>query len=161
MQKKGLLCLCFSMVLVFGSFAMVGGQETEDEMVVPMGIIVLEPPESVESKRSSVEFPHSTHFASVDCRTCHHKWQGTDIIKGCTTTDCHDVTVPPTGSGEGRSNPDLAKRYYKAGYHQLCIGCHKEIKAQNIQLERSNKALKETLTIPGPTSCLQCHPKEE
>ncbi|MGD8883230.1 MAG: hypothetical protein PVI82_15140, partial [Desulfobacterales bacterium] len=61
MQKIGLLCLCFSMVLVFGSIAMVGGQETEDEMVVPMGIIVLEPPESVESKRSSVEFPHSTH----------------------------------------------------------------------------------------------------
>ncbi len=161
MQKIGLLCLCLSMVLVFGSITMVVGQETEDEMVVPMGVIVIEPPESVEPKRSPVEFPHSTHFASVDCRTCHHKWEGTEIIKSCTTSDCHDVTVSPTKSGQGATNPDLAIRYYKAGFHQMCIGCHKEIKAQNIQLETSHKELKETLTIPGPTSCIQCHPKEE
>jgi hypothetical protein len=55
------------MILVFGSITMVVGQETEDEMVVPMGTIVLEPPESVEPKRSAVEFPHSVHFASVEC----------------------------------------------------------------------------------------------
>ncbi len=78
MQKIGLLYLCLSMILVFGSITMVVGQETEDEMVVPMGVIVLEPPESVEPKRSAVEFPHSTHFASVDCGTCHHTWQGTE-----------------------------------------------------------------------------------
>ena len=161
MQKIGLLCLCLSMVLVLGSMTMVVGQETEDEMVVPMGTIVLEPPESVEAKRSPVDFPHSTHFASVDCRTCHHKWQGDEIIKGCTTAECHDVTVSPTRTGEGASNPDLAIRYYKAGYHQLCIGCHKEIRAQNIQLEKSHKELQEVLIIPGPTSCIQCHPKEE
>ena len=161
MQKIGILCLCLSMVLVFGSITLVVGQDTEDEMVVPMGIIVIEAPESVEPKRSPVDFPHSTHFASVDCRTCHHTWQGTEIIKGCATTDCHDVTVSPTKSGIGESNPDLAIRYYKTGYHQMCIGCHKEIKAQNIQLETSHKELKEALTIPGPTSCIQCHPKEE
>lgn len=161
MQKIGLLCLCLSMVLVFGSITVVVGQGTEDEMVVPMGTIVLEPPESVEPKRSPVEFPHSTHFASVDCRTCHHKWQGTEVITGCGTQDCHDLTVSPTKSGDDRSNPDLAIRYYKTGYHQLCIGCHKEIRAQNAQLETSHKELKETLTIPGPTSCIQCHPKEE
>ena len=161
MQKKGLLCLCLSMVLVLGSIALVVGQETEDEMLVPMGVIVIEAPESVEAKRSPVDFPHSTHFVSVDCRTCHHTWQGTEIIKGCSTTDCHDVTVSPTKSGKGGSNPDLAIRYYKTGYHQMCIGCHKEIKIQNIQLETSYKELKETLTIPGPTSCIQCHPKEE
>ena len=161
MQKIGLLCLCLSMILIFGSITMVVGQETEDEMVVPMGTIVLEPPESVEPKRSAVEFPHSVHFASVDCGTCHHKWQGTDVIKGCGTTECHDVTVSPTISGEGRSDPELAIRYYKTGYHQMCIGCHKEIKIQNIELETSFQEVQETLTIPGPTSCIQCHPKEE
>ena len=161
MQKIGILCLCLSMVLVFGSITLVVGQDAEDEMVVPMGIIVIEAPESVEPKRSPVDFPHSTHFASVDCRTCHHTWQGTAIIKGCATTDCHDVTVSPTKSGEGASNPDLAIRYYKTAYHQMCIGCHKEIKLQNKQLETSFKELKETMTIPGPTSCVQCHPKEE
>ena len=161
MQKIGILCLCLSMVLVFGSITLVVGQETEDEMVVPMGNIVIEAPDSVEPKRSPVDFPHSTHFASVDCRTCHHKWQGTEIIKGCATTDCHDVTVSPTKSGEDASNPDIAIRYYKTGYHQMCIGCHKEIKILNKQLETSFEELKETLTIPGPTSCIQCHPKEE
>ena len=160
MQKIGILCLCLSMVLVFGSITLVVGQETEDDMVVPMGIIVLGAPESVEPKRSAVDFPHSTHFASVDCRTCHHTWQGTEIIKGCTTTDCHDVTVSPTKSGEGTSNPDLAIRYYKTGYHQMCIGCHKEIKIQNKQLETSYKELKEKLPPFGPTGCIQCHPKE-
>ena len=161
MQKIGLLCVCLSMILVFGSITMVVGQETEDEMVVPMGIIVIGPPESVEPKRSPVDFPHSTHFASVDCKTCHHKWQGTELIQGCTTTDCHDVAVSPTKSGKSGSNPDLAIRYYKTAYHQMCIGCHKEIKIQNIQLEKSYKELKETVTDPGPISCLQCHPKEE
>ena len=160
MQKIGLLCLCLSMVLVFGSITMVVGQDTEDEMVVPMGIIEIGPPESVEPKRSPVDFPHSTHFASVDCRTCHHKWQGSEIIKGCATTDCHDVTVSPTKSGKGGSNPDLAIRYYKTGYHQMCIGCHKEIKTQNKQLEASFKELKEKLPPSGPTGCIQCHPKE-
>ena len=160
MRKIGILYLFLSMVLVFGSITIVVGQEAETEMVVPMGIIVIEPPESVDPKRSPVDFPHSTHFASVDCRTCHHKWQGTEIIKGCATTDCHDVTVSPTKSGKDRSNPDQSIRYYKTGYHQMCIGCHKEIKIQNIQLETSFKELKEKLPPSGPTGCIQCHPKE-
>ena len=160
MRKIGILYLFLSMVLVFGSITIVVGQEAETEMVVPMGIIVIEPPESVDPKRSPVDFPHSTHFASVDCRTCHHKWQGTEIIKGCATTDCHDVTVSPTKSGKDGSNPDQSIRYYKTGYHQMCIGCHKEIKIQNIQLETSFKELKEKLPPSGPTGCILCHPKE-
>ena len=160
MQKLGFLCLFLSTVLVFGSITVVVGQETEEEMIVPMGNIVLGPPESVEPKRSPVDFPHSTHFASVDCRTCHHTWQGTEIIKNCTTAGCHDVAVSPTKSDKDRVNPDMAIRYYKAAYHQLCIGCHKEIKVQNKQLETSFKQLNETLPVPGPTGCIQCHPKE-
>lgn len=160
MQRKGFLFLCLSIVLVLGSITIVVGQETEEEMIVPMGNIVIEPPESVEPKRSPVEFPHSRHFASVDCRTCHHTWQGKELIKSCTTSGCHDVSISPTISEPGSVNPDLAIRYYKTGFHQLCIGCHKEIKVQNKQLETSFKQLKDTLTIPGPTSCIQCHPKE-
>lgn len=160
MQKIGFLCLCLTIMFIVVSITIVAGQETEDEMIVPMGIIVIGPPESVEPKRSPVEFPHSRHFASVDCRTCHHTWQGTEIIKSCATSECHDVAVSPTKSEKGSVNPDLAIRYYKAAYHQMCIGCHKEIKIQNKQLEASFKELKETLTIPGPTSCIVCHPKE-
>jgi hypothetical protein len=160
MRKIGVLCWFLSMVFVFGGINPVVGQETEDEMVVPMGTIEIGPPDSVEPTKSSVSFPHSRHFASVDCRTCHHKWQGTEVITGCATTDCHDITVSPTKTGKSASNPDLAIRYYKTGYHKLCIGCHKEIRMQNKQLEISYKELKETLTVPGPTGCIGCHPKE-
>jgi hypothetical protein len=160
MQKIGILFLCLSIVLVFGSMTIVGGQETDDEMIVPMGTIEIGPPEEVEQTRSPVEFPHSQHFASVYCKTCHHDWTGTEVIKSCAAADCHDVAVSPTKSGKNSSNPDLAIRYYKAAYHKMCIGCHKEIKIQNKKLEMSFKGLKEKLTIPGPTSCIECHPKE-
>jgi len=160
MRKISILYLLLSLVFVFGSITIVVGQETETEMIVPMGIIEIEPPDSVEAVRTPVDFPHSRHFASVDCRTCHHKWDGSDIIAGCATTDCHDVTVSPTKSENNRLNPDLMIKYYKSAFHKMCIGCHKEIKAQNKQLEASFKELKEKLPPSGPTGCIQCHPKE-
>jgi len=160
MQKIGVLFLCLSAVLIFGSVTIVGGQETDTEMIVPMGTIEIGPPEEVEPTRSPVEFPHSRHFASVFCKTCHHDWKGTEVIKNCTAAGCHDVTVSPTKSGQNVSNPDPAILYYKSAYHQMCIGCHKEIRIQNKKLEMSFKELKEKLTIPGPTSCIGCHPKD-
>jgi len=160
MRKSAILCLFLSMVLVFGSFMVVVGQEAATEMVVPMGIIELEPPDSVEPVKSLVNFPHSRHFASVDCRTCHHKWNGTDIIRGCATAECHDVTVSPTKSAKNTPSPEALIKYYKTAYHKNCIGCHKEIKVQNKQLEASFKVLKEKLPPTGPTGCIECHPKE-
>lgn len=160
MQKIGVLLLCLSMVSVFGAVTIVGGQETDAEMIVPMGTIEIGPPEEVEASRSPVEFPHSRHFVSVDCKTCHHDWRGTEIIKGCTTADCHDVALSPLKSGENNPDPVQEIRYYKTAYHKMCIGCHKEIKIQNKKLEMSFKELKEKLTVPGPTSCIECHPKD-
>lgn len=160
MRKLDIFCLLLSVVLVLGSITMVVGQEAETEMIVPMGIIELEPPDSVEPVRASVEFPHSKHFASVDCRTCHHKWKGNEVITGCKNTGCHDVAVSPTKTEKNRPNPDSLIKYYKMAYHKMCIGCHKEIKAQNKQLEASFKELKEKLPPFGPTGCVECHPKE-
>ena len=160
MRKSTVLCLFLSMVLGSGSFMVVVGEETATEMIVPMGTIELEPPDSIEPIKSFVNFPHSRHFASVDCRTCHHKWNGTDIIGGCTAAGCHDVTVSPTKSAKDKPNPEAMIRYYKTAYHKNCIGCHKEIKAQNKQLEASFKGLKEKLPPTGPTGCVECHPKE-
>lgn len=160
MQKIGVLFLCLSVILVFGSVRIVGGEETDTEMIVPMGTIEIGPPEEVEPTRSAVEFPHSRHFASVNCKTCHHDWKGPEVIKSCTSADCHDVAVSPTKSGQDAPNSDLPIRYYKTGFHKMCIGCHKEIRIQNKKLEMSFKELKEKLTIPGPTSCIGCHPKE-
>ena len=71
MHRSRLLTLGIVVILMMGSAALVLGQ-SEEEMIVPMGTIVIGPPESVEAKRSPVEFPHAVHF-KYECRTCHHK----------------------------------------------------------------------------------------
>jgi len=148
------------LVLILGSTAIVFGQ-ADEEMCVEMGIISLSAPESVESKRAEVEFPHSTHF-SFDCRTCHHKWEGDEIIPSCTTSGCHDVTVAPIRAGQGTVSvkAEVAIIYYKTAYHRMCIGCHKEMKMVNKELEMSYKSLDKELPRTGPTGCIQCHPKD-
>ncbi|UCG06831.1 MAG: cytochrome c3 family protein [Desulfobacterales bacterium] len=158
MQKPGFSLLGILMILVIGSATIVSGQ-SDDEMCVPMGTIVLEPPESVEAKRSAVEFPHSTHFI-LDCKNCHHEWKGDEVIQTCSTSGCHDVTESPIKTGKGAVDPNQAILYYKTAYHNMCIGCHKEMRRINKELELSYKKLDKELPRTGPTGCIQCHPKE-
>jgi hypothetical protein len=158
MHRLHILVLGIIAVLVIGSAAIVFG-ESEEEMVVPMGTIILGPPESVEARRSNVEFPHAIHFG-FDCKTCHHKWEGPELIQGCMTSGCHDVAVSPVKAGKGSVPKAESIKYYKAAYHQMCIGCHKEIKRQNKALEMSLKKLPSELPASGPTGCWECHPKE-
>jgi hypothetical protein len=148
------------MALVLGGITFVSGQESEDEMCIPMGIIELGPPESVEPVRSAVEFPHSGHFRIVDCATCHHKWAGDEQIKTCMTSGCHDVAVSPAKSAKGKADKEQMMRYFKTAYHQMCIGCHKEIKKKNKELEMSYRKLDKPLPNTGPISCNDCHPRE-
>jgi hypothetical protein len=147
MRSVGIGLICLILVMFIGFFADTGAQE-EGDMCVPMGDIELAPPESVDSLRGEVMFPHSLHFAN-DCKSCHHKWGGQGTIQGCMTSGCHDVDVSP----EKGKDP----RYYKSAYHGQCIGCHKQIKQRNEQLERSGKILTEKLSPEGPTGCVQCH----
>ncbi|MGD8523165.1 MAG: cytochrome c3 family protein [Desulfobacterales bacterium] len=158
MQKRGLLLLGIIVILVTLGATFVSG-ESDDEMCVPMGTIVLEPPESVEPKRSAVEFPHSTHFG-LDCKTCHHKWQGKEVIQTCSASGCHDVTESLIKAGSGAVNRDQAILYYKTAFHDMCIGCHREMKRLNKEMEMSYKRLNKELPRTGPTGCVQCHPKE-
>jgi hypothetical protein len=158
MHKLKYFVLGTMVVMMFGSAAIVFGQAEED-MIVPMGFITLSPLESVESKRADVEFPHFTHFG-FDCRTCHHKWEGDEVIPSCTTSGCHDVAVSPTISKKSNAAPDQAILYYKTAFHQMCIGCHKEMRIINKELEMSYKRLDKELPRTGPTGCIECHPKE-
>ena len=159
MHKISFCVLGIIMGLVLGTAAIVSGQ-AEEEMCVPLGPIILEPLDSVEAKRTEVEFPHSQHMVAVDCKTCHHKWIGDETIQGCTASSCHDVAVSPTRSQKSRVEPDQAILYYKTAFHQMCIGCHKEMKQINKELEMSYKRLDKELPQTGPTGCIQCHPKE-
>ena len=98
MHRIGVGILFALLVLILGSVPVLAGQqtqdsepkgvhETEDVMCLPMGTIVLGPPESVESKRASVDFPHSKHFV-YDCKTCHHKWKGDAKISSQISGSC-------------------------------------------------------------------------
>ncbi len=130
--------------------------ETSDEVLcIPMGTIVLEPPEGVVPKRSAVTFRHPVHY-QYSCQTCHHDWAGEAQITGCMTSGCHDLIESPVKTGD--LDRDEAVRYYKNAYHDMCIGCHAEIHARNKEAERSLIPGKVRLMRSGPTGCVQCHP---
>jgi len=160
MFKLGIGIFCLMMALIFGNAMVVSGESEAEDMSVPMGIIPLEPPDSVEEPKPSVYFPHPLHF-DFSCQTCHHKWDKETPIAGCTTSGCHDITESPKKSERLQSDENLADRYYKAGYHKLCITCHKEMKAQNKALELSGRVLVDSLPNTGPTGCKDCHVPEE
>ena len=156
MRKIGIAVLCLIVSGIFGASLSISSENSEEDMIVPMGIIELKPPEDVEQKRTIVEFPHTVHFSNA-CQSCHHKWESTEQIKGCMTSGCHDLTESPAKSND--NSPEI--NYYKKAYHEMCIGCHREIKKSNKQLELSGRSLDGALPAAGPTGCIQCHPKEE
>lgn len=141
-------------------FLMLGSQlGAQEQMCVPMGEITIEPLVE-EAKRSEVVFPHAVHF-SYACQECHHKWDGQASVQTCSTSGCHDLEqAPKTEDGEPVKDKLMSVRYYKEAYHDMCIGCHKRIKAQNKELEAKMASLDEPLPATGPTGCNQCHPKE-
>jgi Class III cytochrome C family len=164
MRKLQVGVLCLAAVFIFGTALTVYGQNKSEskkaveDMVVPMGIIVLKPPPSIKPMKSSVEFNHSKHF-TYDCRTCHHKWEGTAKISNCTTSSCHDLLKAPKKPTRYLAYTKEGIKYYKYAYHENCIGCHKKLKAQKIKKEKSYKTIeKQEQTLP--TSCKECHPKE-
>ena len=159
MSRIRFVVLSLILVLICGSTWVVASPKENkqgDSLTIPLGTLELTPPEDVEAKKSSVEFPHSRHF-SYNCQECHHTWDFSADLTGCKTSGCHDQAKAP----EKSENPgDVA--YFKKAYHQKCIGCHKAIKAINAKIEKnpvlSSKNVK--LQKAGPTSCRQCHPKE-
>ncbi len=131
----------------------------DEEMCVPMGVIPLEPPDSVEAKRATVEFQHSRHFV-LACNTCHHTWEGDEPVTGCMTTGCHDLDTLPRKEDSKVIDKDLAFRYYKNAYHGQCIGCHKRMKLEIQKMANTLAGIDGELPATGPTGCIECHPKE-
>ena len=159
MPKKGIFLLFLMLFVTLGSSMLIAEEDPEGEMCVPMGTIELKPPASVEAKRSPVDFPHSEHFVHYDCKTCHHKWEGASVIKGCTTSGCHDLDASPKQSPGKKIDGNYAARYYKKAFHGQCIDCHKQIRIKNIEKEYAAGLTKPKIVVPGPTSCIKCHPK--
>lgn len=159
MKRLRGVALCLLVVLVCGTSWVVGAEESEDALCIPLGEITLEPPESVEARRSPVAFPHALHF-DYSCKTCHHMWENDDSLQGCMASGCHDLAESPRKAGGGAVDPREAVRYYKNAYHDACIGCHRQIEKENKKLAASGKVLSEQLPRTGPTGCHGCHPRE-
>jgi hypothetical protein len=90
------------------------------------------------------------HF-DYSCKTCHHMWEGEDDIVTC--TGCHDLEQFPKAEDE-------KIMYYKTAYHQLCIGCHKELNVKNEKMAQKTFTTAGQSVKSGPTSCGGCHPKD-
>ena len=161
MLKLRTVVLC-AVMLVFGVAFLASGQDTVDEITVPLGTITLEPPESIEGKKTPVDFPHSKHFMS-NCTACHHTWEYDTEILSCTTADCHDQVNAPQKKKSGDSDKLTAMLYYKNAFHKRCIGCHQDIKKKNKAEEKKPRYSdkKTQIAKSGPVSCAGCHPKEQ
>ena len=97
MRSQSYVVTFVGMVLLIGIVASVSlgiAVAGDEEMCVPLGIITLEPPDSVEAKRAAVDFQHGRHMV-LACNNCHHTWKGTAPIDGCMTTGCHDLDTLP------------------------------------------------------------------
>lgn len=160
MQMRAVVLSILMLVGLLTIGGIVTGEETADDMCIPMGNILLEPPDSIEEPRSAVDFPHNVHF-TYTCATCHHKWDNQSAIQGCSTSGCHDLFEAPSKTKAAGTKDELATRYFKNAYHGMCITCHKQIKVNNKKLEASYRTLEKPLPKAGPVSCLKCHPKDE
>ncbi|MCP4745458.1 MAG: cytochrome c3 family protein [Desulfobacteraceae bacterium] len=125
----------------------------QEQMCVPMGDITIEPL-AQKAKRQAVTFPHAVHF-DYSCQKCHHQWDGEKSIDSCSTSGCHGMAEKPDTKNRGKKI-----LYYKSAYHEMCIGCHKDIKMNNKKLESTLLGVSKKISPTGPTGCNECHPKE-
>ena len=105
------------------------------------GEMILKAPEGVEAKQPPVTFSHEAH-KDLDCKACHHEWDGKGEIGGCMDQGCHDIIDAKTP--QEKKDP----RFYYNAFHDRkstisCVGCHSELR----------KAEKPT----GPIGCKECH----
>ncbi|WDP92187.1 MAG: class III cytochrome C family protein [Desulfobacter sp.] len=131
-------------------------ENSEESISVPLGSLMINPPEEVDAKKGPVNFPHGQHFEFA-CQSCHHDWDGESEVESCMS--CHEELEPTTG--RNIKNPDNIM-YYLAAYHNVCLDCHrdttKERKAVIKAAAKEGKTLKdEALPKAGPVGCNACH----
>ncbi|MBW1893605.1 MAG: cytochrome c3 family protein [Deltaproteobacteria bacterium] len=156
MRRVNIAMLSMMIIAVFVANGVVTAGE--EEMCIPMGTLLLEPPADVKQERASVEFPHSLHF-NYNCKRCHHKWDNEGEIKGCMTSGCHDQTTYSKKPLRKGKYTDESMKYYKYAYHNNCRTCHVELKTKKTDIVMSYDEPKE-LPETGPVGCTECHLKE-
>lgn len=97
--------------------------------------MVLKAPEGAKVTKAPVAFSHQTGHADIDCKTCHHTWDGSSEVQPCSTSGCHDNVKSKRGE-----DSFYAAFHDRKSVHS-CVGCHKKEKK-------------------GPKRCTECHPKK-
>jgi hypothetical protein len=86
-----------------------------------------------DGKKAVASFDHANH--KMDCKVCHHKWDGAGPIVKCTNAGCHDDFKAKKGDRSAYN------AFHDRKAEASCRGCHKNMKK-------------------GPTKCTECHPKD-
>ncbi len=130
MKRTLLTCIVTAaLVSVVGLFNLYAADAPDD--------LVLKVPLGAKATKHPVSFSHKGH-AFIDCRTCHHMWDGNGEIKKCAAEGCHI-----DASQKGKKKPTSFYSAFHAKAENSCVGCHKML----------GKAKKAT----GPTKCSDCH----
>jgi hypothetical protein len=156
-NRIGLMVLAVTAVALFGVVQAFSGSNNDG--CFGQDSYQLKPPEGVQAKRGAVKFPHQAHF-DFACVKCHHTFDGSDAPMGCAVSGCHDSTEAPVRTGKNASADNMS--YFKNAYHQTCwLGCHKELRTQNMELQKAAaaKGTKAKTIKTGPTTCDGCHGK--
>ncbi len=107
------------------------------------------PQEPIELKyfpNLQVKFPHAPHEANkVECKTCHHKWDGQGEIKACGSAGCHDVF-----DKKDKSEKSLYVAIHGKSENPLnCLTCHKKQAAE----KKDDKDFKKKMTSCKGSAC--------
>lgn len=96
-----------------------------------------------QAKQPAVTFPHKTHVAVGECKTCHHTQADLKAGSDTAVQKCGPCHVKP----EKETTPKCAEMSMtKNPFHIKCVGCHKATVAKDA-------------TKKAPTKCAECHKK--
>lgn len=148
----GMVCI-FIIFTTSNSFLL--AQDTPGHIQVPVGTMTLQAPAHFQTKKTPVLFAHSTHL-KFSCLACHHDWDRSGPVQGCTASGCHEKLKPsPPGEKPAHGKKILS---ITGAYHKACRGCHRDRLKQGIKLANARPENRSPLPSTGPIDCEGCHP---
>jgi len=104
----------------------------------------------IDNYEHSVTFNHSRHAMDykITCVDCHHQLEpGAKVVEeNC--LDCHGAKAIRNNQQTRRIPKEKRVQRYLKVLHDMCIGCHKEVKANNPYSRM-------------PVSCWRCHTRNK
>lgn len=155
MKRYFFFAFYFAIIFITGT-PLLFAQDTPDDLQLPLGTMTLKAPAHFQTEKSSVNFSHSAHF-KFSCTACHHEWDQSSPVQGCTSSGCHEKLKPSPPSKKPSQDKKIIS--LTGAYHKACRSCHRsrleEIKSLKKQGGSEQNAMPRTT---GPIGCEGCHP---